>query len=74
MNILKEADTNSILKVVENSLEPLETKEIENSLKKITRTKIMYRLNNLRAEGLIRGKQIGAGKGTWIWWKKEVGR
>jgi repressor of nif and glnA expression len=70
MNFLKETDTISILKVIENSREPLETKEIEAVLKKVTRTKILYRLNNLRAEGLIKGKQVGAGKGTWIWWKK----
>lgn len=70
MNILKEADTISILKIIESSNEPLETKEIQDKLKKITRTKILYRLNNLRAEALIKGKQIGAGKGTWIWWKK----
>jgi len=70
MNLLKEPDTISILKIVEDSKEPLETKEIQVKLKKITRTKILYRLNNLRAETLINGKQIGAGKGTWIWWKK----
>jgi repressor of nif and glnA expression len=70
MNILKEADTISILKIVENSKEPLETREIEVLAKKITRTKILYRLNNLRAESLIKGKQVGAGKGTWIWWRK----
>ena len=70
MDLLKEVDTNLILKLIENSNEPLETKEIQDKLKKITRTKILYRLNNLRAEVLIRGKQIGAGKGTWIWWRK----
>jgi predicted transcriptional regulator len=68
MNILKEADTNLILRLIENSQEPLETREIGDKLKKITRTKIMYRLNQLRAESLVRGKQVGAGKGTWIWW------
>jgi predicted transcriptional regulator len=68
MNILKEVDTNLILKLIENSQEPFETKEIQDKLKKITRTKIMYRLNQLRAENLIKGKQIGAGKGSWIWW------
>lgn len=70
MNILKEADTVSILKVVNDSGEPLETREIEELLRnKVTRVKVLYRLNNLRAEGLLKGKQVGAGKGTWIWWK-----
>jgi DNA-binding Lrp family transcriptional regulator len=50
----------------------LETKEIGEKLKKISRVKILYRLNNLRAEGLIKGKQVGSGKGTWIWWKLKA--
>jgi len=70
MDILKEVDTNLILKTIENSDEPLETKEIQEKNKKITRTKLIYRLFNLRGESLIKGKQIGAGKGSWIWWKK----
>lgn len=69
MNLLKENETIAILKIIENANEPLETKEIEALAKKITRVKILYRLNNLRAEGEIKGKQIGSGKGTWIWWK-----
>jgi len=62
------------LKVLTNAGEPLETKEIEEKVSKIvkdtTRTKLFYRLNNLRAEGQIKGKFIGPGKGVWIWWKK----
>lgn len=61
-----------ILKIVNSANEPLETKEIEGKLKNVSRSKIMYRLNNLRAEGKIRGKFIGAGKGSWIWWKIDV--
>jgi repressor of nif and glnA expression len=72
MNIVKEADANLILKIINNAGEPLETKEIENLAKKLTRVKILYRLNQLRAEGLIKGKQIGSGKGTWIWWKNNM--
>ncbi|VVB80712.1 Uncharacterised protein [uncultured archaeon] len=69
MYILNEAETVAVLKIIENANEPLETKEIEILAKRITRTKILYRLNNLRAEGLIQGKHVGSGKGTWIWWK-----
>ena len=66
----KEDDlTNSILSIINSSDEPLETKEIEEKLKKNTRTKIFYRLTNLRGNGLIKGKFIGSGKGVWIWWK-----
>lgn len=64
------------LKVITNADEPLETKEIEEKVSKIvkdtTRTKLFYRLNNLRAEGQIKGKFLGPGKGVWIWWKKRV--
>jgi adenine-specific DNA-methyltransferase len=64
------------LKVINSSDEPLETKEVEERVNKIiknsTRTKLFYRLNNLRAEGLIKGKFIGPGKGVWIWWKRNL--
>lgn len=59
-----------ILKTLKNAKEPLETKEIEKQMPKVTRAKILYRLNDLRAENKIRGKRISAGgKGVWIWWK-----
>jgi len=62
-----------ILNLIEESSEPLETKEIETILKKkirdITRTKLFYRLMILRGEGLVLGKFVGPGKGVWIWWK-----
>ncbi|MCW1296715.1 MAG: hypothetical protein OH319_03475 [Candidatus Parvarchaeota archaeon] len=66
----------AILKVITAAEEPLETKEVEERVNKIvkdtTRTKLFYRLNNLRAEGLIKGKFVGPGKGVWIWWKKGI--
>lgn len=65
----------SISHIIKMSHEPLETKEIEQKLsassKNITRTKVLYRLNNLRGEGAIRGKFVGPGKGVWIWWNLE---
>ncbi len=57
-----------ILSILSKSDEPLETREIEVILKNVTRVKVLYRLNNLRGEGHIRGKAVGSGKGTWIWW------
>ncbi len=71
MRMGKDKESETILKVIQESKEPLETKEIEGEIKNITRTMIFYRLNNLRGDGLIRGKQVGSGKGTWIWWKNE---
>jgi len=68
--------SNIILNVINNSAEPLETKEIqeqaEKSLKNITRTKLFYRLNMLRGDSSIKGKFVGPGKGVWIWWRKEA--
>ena len=62
----------NILKLLDKAEEPLETREIEALLKNVTRIKILYRLNNLRGDGLIKGKPVGSGKGTWIWWRKNV--
>ena len=70
MDVWKEDDIREILKAVEKAEEPLETKEVQKLLPKVSRAKILYRLNHLRADSLVRGKQVGAGKGTWIWWKK----
>ena len=49
----------------------LSKKNYEN-VEKVTRTKIFYRLNNLRGEGLIKGKFIGSGKGVWVWWGSKL--
>ena len=61
------------LKIINDSDEPLETKEIMELVSKkiedVTRTKLINRLNNLRGEGLIKAKFIGPGKGVWIWWR-----
>lgn len=57
-----------ILKLLANAKEPLETKEIELLLKTVSRIKVLYRLNLLRGDGLVKGKPVGSGKGTWIWW------
>ena len=38
----------------------------------ISRPVLFYRLNNLRAEGVIHGKQIGSGKGNWVWWGEGI--
>ena len=61
-----------ILLILKKAVEPLETKEIELILKNVTRVKVLYRLNNLRGEGLIKGKAIGSGKGAWVWWRKDA--
>lgn len=64
--------SSSILTILATASEPLETKEIELLLKKVTRIKVLYRLNVLRGDGKIKGKPVGSGKGTWIWWNDGV--
>jgi len=64
--------SNQILELLAQAKEPLETKEIELILKDVTRVKVLYRLNLLRGDSLIKGKAVGSGKGCWIWWSKEV--
>lgn len=54
--------------LISKAEEPLETREIEQKID-ASRIMILYRLNNLRGDGKIKGKQVGSGKGTWIWWK-----
>lgn len=61
--------SHKILEILKKSKGPLETREIEKQIPSATRTKIMYRLSDLRGEGKIKGKRIGAGgKGVWVWW------
>ena len=68
--------TKKALETIEESNGVLETKEIlerlQISFDKITRTKLFSRLNNLRGDGLIKGKFVGPGKGVWIWWEKDA--
>ena len=68
----KDTLSEKLIKTINEATEPLETKEIEQKMTGETRAKIFNRLKNLRGEGTIKGKMIGAGKGTWIWWKKEA--
>jgi len=73
---MKDDLSRQILKIVNNSNAPLETKEIHEKIRidlgEVSRSKLMYRLSNLRAEGEIQGKYVGSGKGVWIWYKSEV--
>lgn len=60
-----------ILITVNKVWEPLEVWEIMKKIgRQATRDKVMYRLKALRADQKIKGKQLRAGKGVWIWWKK----
>jgi len=64
-----------ILQILDSAISPLETPEIvakvQEKIPKSTRTIVFKRLADLRGDGLIKGKYIGSGKGTWIWWKVD---
>lgn len=65
-----------ILEILDSAQNPLETTEIvekvQEKIPKCTRTIVFKRLTDLRGDGEIRGKHIGSGKGTWIWWKQRA--
>jgi len=65
-----------ILQIINDSMAPLETKEVFERVKAemnyVSRSKLMYRLNMLRGDGEIQGKSVGSGKGVWIWWKADT--
>ncbi len=66
-----------IAKVINESKEPLETTEVQDltvtkSGADVSRPVLLYRLNNLRADGVIHGKQVGSGKKSWIWWGSSM--
>jgi hypothetical protein len=71
---IKDKLTESLIELIDSASEPLETKEIEEKVPDGTRTKIIYRLRELAVKGEIKGKSVGAGKGTWIWWRKNAFR
>jgi len=67
--------TELILQTLSSNSAPLETKEVLELVQKqspATRAIVFKRLTNLRGDGLIKGKQIGCGKGTWIWWNEKA--
>ena len=66
-----DALSKKILELVRDSDEPFETMEIVSKIKDTTRMKILYRLYLLRGDDKIKGKQVGSGKGAWIWWQYE---
>jgi hypothetical protein len=66
----------AIVNVIKSSAEPLETKEVHVKVvevlkEDVSRSRLVYRLNDLRGQGAIAGKTVGSGKGVWIWWNKK---
>jgi GTP-sensing pleiotropic transcriptional regulator CodY len=70
-----------IERVVNSATEPLETTEVHVKVAQeavglvkggVTRDLLVSRLYDLSMAGLIRGKKVGAARGTYIWWGKSV--
>ena len=66
----KDPLTMKILKLVNSSCHPLEKADIIKNTGS-TEIKVRYRLQDLRADGLIMGRKLNAGKGVWIFWRKN---
>ena len=67
--LMKDKISVRIVGILKKSDEPLETMEIERMIPKATRVMVLNRLKDLRGDGKIKGKRVGAGsKGVWIWW------
>lgn len=67
---------NEIQTILDRATAPLETKEVEElvlrAIPTSTRALVFKRLTNLRGDGAIKGKHVGSGKGTWIWWRENA--
>lgn len=74
-NVKKDSIKRAILEVINESSEPLETKEVQELVEQkigvVTRTKLFYRLMTMRGDASLKGKFVGPGKGVWIWWGNE---
>jgi hypothetical protein len=68
MRAKRDSLSQKILEKIKSVDEPLETIEIIDAISGATRIKVLYRLYKLRGELSVKGKQVGSGKGTWIWW------
>lgn len=66
-----------VIETVFSAHTPLETKQVEEIVRDAipaTRTKIFKRLVDLRGDQILRGRVVGSGKGTWIWWRENAAR
>ena len=65
-----------VLRIIDSSESPLETKEIVDLAKKqdstLTRTIVLKRLSDLRGDLALKGKYVGSGKGVWVWWSNKL--
>ena len=62
-------DIEPVLSTINSSDVPLETKEVVDNIPEFSRVKVLHRLASVWGDGVIKGKQVGSGKGVWIWWR-----
>jgi len=71
----KDRVANAIRQTVNQSPSPLETTEVARLVRNAipaTRTILFKRLTDLRGDSALKGKHVGSGKGTWIWWREHA--
>ena len=61
-----------LISIINSSFYPLETKEIIKQIPEFSHAKILQRLTVIWGDGVIKGKQVGSGKGVWIWWRVDA--
>lgn len=68
---MENGEKKKILKFILSSEVPVETVEVCKNFKEMSYKKVSFRLHLLASEGLIGMKNVGSGKGTYIWFKKS---
>ncbi|RLE47579.1 hypothetical protein DRJ25_02060 [Candidatus Woesearchaeota archaeon] len=62
-------DIEPVLTTINSSDFPLDTKEVVDNIPEFSREQVLHRLTSIWGDGVIKGKQVGSGKGIWIWWR-----
>ncbi|RLE47580.1 hypothetical protein DRJ25_02065 [Candidatus Woesearchaeota archaeon] len=67
-----EPSEKKLASVIDSSLYPLETKEVTEQVPEFSREQVLRKLTVIWGDGVIKGKQVGSGKGVWIWWRVDA--
>ena len=58
-----------LISIINSSNIPLETKEIKDQVPELSHAQVLRLLTTIWGDGVIKGKQVGSGKGVWVWWR-----
>ena len=68
LNVSDDALAADIERFVIKAEGPVGTKEVEAAFPDAKRSKVLYRLQELRAQGRIKGRMMPGGRGSWVFW------